>query len=176
MSFVASFSTTQNLGEPSQIVFTDDSTGSDSNITSRRIYLRKADGTFLVPTGTTTDYIVWDYDLPSITVDVLDKDYALLVTVGWVNVGGSTLYDDTQLNGYTLFNRTFSISLSQWLSGNNLLINDNNFFENKSQLTETIDSGNELIELAADIHGAQNCFDLGTTIRLNSQYYFNSNS
>ena len=176
MPFNASFSTEQPVGQAAIITFTDTSSGTDGNITERRVYLRKADGTFLVPVGTTTDYIVWDYADSTISIDVLDKDYALSCVVQWLNTGGSVLYDSTVLSGYTLWNSTFSYQLTQRLSGNPTLINDNNFFSEKSTLRENIDSGNQAIDLAADIFAAQQCYDIATEIRVNSQYYFNANS
>ncbi len=84
MALVNSFSQSQPVGAPSIITLTDTSTGSDSSITERRVYLRKSDGLFLVPPGTETDYIVWDYADATIDIDVLSKDRALLITVEWI--------------------------------------------------------------------------------------------
>lgn len=176
MSFTPSFTAIQVTGEPSQIVITDTSSGSDVAIDSRRVYLRKSDGTFLVPTGTTTEYIEWNYADTTITIDALDQDYALYVIVQWLTSGGSILYASSILSGFTLYNEEFDYSLTQRLSGNPALINDNGFFSEKSELRTNIDSGNQAIDLAADQYGAQQCYNIATGIRLNSQYYFNVNS
>ncbi len=177
MPLVANFSTSQTVGAPESINFVDTSTGSDGAISERRIYLAQADGTFLVPSGTTTDYIVWALADTTITIDdILPKDMGLNITVVWVNSGGTTLYDKFRLTGFTLFNETFDYNLTQQCSGNPLLINDNDFFENKSKLRTMIDSGNNAIEFASDIFGANQCYNIATELRLSSQYFFNTNA
>lgn len=175
MPFAASFSVSQTLGDPSEITFSDTSTGTDGNITERRIYLRLSDGLFLVESGTATDYETWDILDISDTLDVLDEDEAIEVTIQWLDVSGTVLYVSTANYGFTLFNSTFDYQLTQRLSGNPLLINDNNFFELKSELRVAIDSGNDAIAVG-DLFGAQQCYIIATNLRLNSQYYFNANS
>jgi hypothetical protein len=176
MPFSPNFSTSQVLGLPNQIVFTDTSTGSDSNIASRRVYMQTAANIYLVELGTTTNYEVWSILDTTVTYDVLSKDYALYVTVEWLNASNIVLYNKQFLLGYTLYNESFDYHLTQVLSGNPLLINDNNFFENKSQLRVSIDSGNQALTFAADIFAGQQCYDRATNLRLNSPYFFNSNA
>jgi len=85
MPLTPSFSVSQQVGSPSDIVFNDTSTGSDSSLTERRVYLEKHDGQYLVPSGTTTDYIVWPLATNPFTISgILDKDYALNVKVDWI--------------------------------------------------------------------------------------------
>jgi hypothetical protein len=175
MPFTPNFSTSQVLGLPNEIVFTDTSTGSDPSIASRRVYMQTAANSYLVEQGTTTNYEVWSLLNPTITYDVLSKDYALYVTVEWLNASNTVLYNKQFLLGYTLYNESFDYQLTQVLSGNPLLINDNNFFANKSQLRVSIDSGNQALTFASDIFAGQQCYDRATNLRLNSPYFFNSN-
>lgn len=176
MSFTQDFSVVQVVGYPSKIVITDTSTGSDGSIASRRVYLKKADGTFLVPSGTATQYIVWDYADASITIDALDKDYCLLITVEWLDSGGGQLYAKTALQGETLYNETFSYYLSQMVASNPYLMNDNDYFINMSALRTCIDAGNNAISIGADQMTAQLCYDNATALRISSQYYYNANA
>lgn len=176
MPLVQNFSITQVPGQPSVVTLTDTSTGSDVAITQRRVFLVKDDGTYLVPTGTTTDYILWPYVDSFIDIDALDKDYALNITVNWLNVSNTILYTKTILGGLNGYNEDFDYLLTQMLTGNPPLMNDNVFQKNKSQLRNFIDSGDKAIERASDIFGAQQCYDAGTNLRVNSQYYFNINS
>jgi len=176
MSLTADFTTSQTYGVPNSINFVDTSTGTDNTITSRRIYLKTAANTYLVQKGTTTNYEVWDYADLAITLDVLEKDYALQVTVQWL-AGTTVVYTKTyDALGFTLYNETFDYQLTQILSGNPLIINDNNFFPNKSELRTNIDAGNQAIYFATDLFAAQQCYDRATSLRLGSQYYFNANS
>jgi len=169
-----SFTSAQPVGEPSVVTITDTSTGSDAAVTQRRVYLAKDDGTFLVPEGTSTEYIQWPYADSSIDIDALDKDYALLITVQWLNVSNVVLYDLSDNVGFTSYNEDFDYQLTQMLSGNPILINDANFYQSKSDLRTDIDSGDKAILRASDIYGAQQCYDRATNARLLSQYYFPS--
>jgi hypothetical protein len=175
MALTVSFTAQQTLGNPNEILFTDTSSGSDGTITSRRIYILLANGTHLVPTGTTTDYIEWSYADSTLTVDCLTQDVGCTLTVEWLNVSNVVVYDTSIQSGFTLYNETFDYGLTQRLTGNPLLINDNGFWEEKSKVRELIDSGNNAIEFASDIFAAQQCYNDATLIRLNSQYIFNSN-
>lgn len=177
MALVVNFSASQNLGEESEILFTDTSTGTDVAVTQRRIYIQTPSGDYLVEDGTTTEYEVWS-GFPAtttITLDVLTKDRAVTITVQWLDVSNTVLYDKTLKYGFTLYNETFDYGLTQLLAGNPLLINDNNFYQNKSDLRVNIDSGDQALSLAGDTFAAQQCYDRATELRVNSQYYFNEN-
>jgi len=176
MPLVASFSATQPVGEPSVILLTDTSTGSDVLVTQRRVYLRQADGTFLVPSGTSTDYIEWAYANSTIEIDVLDKDYALQVIVEWLNVANAVLYDDSSLELFSSYGEDFDYGTTQQLTGNPTLFNDNRFFTEKSDLRTFLDSAERAILRASDQYGAQECLDGATELRVNSRYYFNINA
>lgn len=167
MPIVPNFSASQTWGNESIVVLQDTSTGSDVAITQRRVYLRTALGTFLVPEGTSTEYVEWAYASSSISIDALDKDYALDIIVQWLDVSNAVLYDKTISVALKLYNLTWNYSKTQWLSGNPLLINDDGFFERKSMMRTFIDDGDEAIDYAADVFSAQQCFDLGTQLRLN---------
>lgn len=167
MAITPNFTIVQSLGEPSIVELTDTSTGSDGNITQRRAYLRKADGTFLVPSGTSTEYVAWGYSDSSIEINALDKDYGLAITVQWLDVSNAVLYDKTINAGLTLYNETEDYGRTQKLSGNPLLVNDDDFWERKMLLRNNIDSGNQAISFASDLFAAQQCYDRATDIRIN---------
>ena len=186
MPFTPGFSTSQTIGLPNKINFTDTSDGTDNAINSRRIFIQDAANAYLVETGTTTNYEIWSItsglDPRSISFDVLKKDMALYITVQWGSLSGiapnqtfTVLYEKSYLSGFTLYNESFDYQMTQVLSGNPLLINDHNFFANKSQLRVSIDSGNQAVFLAADIYAGQQCYDRATNLRLNSPYFFNAN-
>lgn len=86
MPLTPNFTATSILGSPSTIVFTDTSTGSDSNVTERRIYLRTYNGSYLVPDGATTDYIVWPLATNPFYLDILPVDMAFDITVVWEGI------------------------------------------------------------------------------------------
>ena len=179
MPLVASFSAAQTPGVPGTILLTDTSTGTDVAVTQRRVYIQTAAGDYLVEEGTTTEYEAW-VDFPSTTeltlTDILDKDYGVRIVCQWLDVSDTVLYDKTLYYGFTCYNEDFDYQLTQTVAGNPLLISDNNFWGNKSTLRGYIDSGNNAITRNSDTAAAQQCYDLATNMRINSQYFFNINS
>ena len=176
MPLVPNFSTSQQAGLPSNVIVTDTSTGSDVAIVERRVYLTNYAGEYLVEsTNTTTDYTVWPLAQTSISIDCLTQDTALSITVNWVDVGGVTLYTKTVLAGFTLYNETFYYSLTQGqaaVSNPSFILQDTNYFNNKSKLRCLIDSGNQSVTLGYDITSAQECYDLATVMVTNQNIYF----
>jgi hypothetical protein len=95
--------------------------------------------------------------------------------VNWIDAGGVTLYTKTSLAGFTLFNESFYYSLTQGQAavGNpSYILQDNNYFQNKSKLRCLIDSGNQAVTLGYDITSAQECYDLATYMVTNQNNYF----
>ena len=176
MPLTPNFSVTQTPGSPSVVSIADVSTGSDSSVTQRRVYLAKYDGTFLVPENTSTEYVAWALADTSIDIDALDKDYSLIITVQWLDVSDAILYAKSTLYGLTGYGEDFDYSMTQMLAVNPNNVNDNNFFDDKLQLRNLLDSGDNAISRASDQYSAQLCYDEATKLRLGSPYYFNSNA
>lgn len=178
MALTPLFSCSQSAGLPNKINFLDESTGVDAAVVKRRIYISTSTGRFLVETGNSNDYSDWD-DFPAtttISLNVLTQMQACNITVQWLNISNAVLYDYSRQYGFTLYGRTFGYGLSQIMAANPLLINDNQFWDNKEKLSELISSGDEAIAEASDIFNAQLCYNAGTELIVNSQYNFNANS
>lgn len=150
-------------------------------------------GTIAYPTGSTSgtfsggvsqvtlpvsgeEYNYWPYADSSVSLDVLDKDYALQITVQWLGATNNILYAVTGLYGLTSYNEDFDYNLTTMLAANPLLINDNSFRVNKINLRLFIDSGDNAITRSSDIDAAQLCYDQATQLRLGSEYYFNESN
>lgn len=177
MSFSPSFTTSQVLGAPSNIVFMDTSTGSDGAIVGRRIYLKTSTGDFLVQSGNSNQYSTWALaSNPFTLTDILTADKGLTVVVQWVNNSGVVLYDSTQTDGFILFNETDDYGLIQKMAGNPKLIEDNDWFNKLSLLRTYIDSGNQAISFASDTYNAQLCYSAATELIDKKRYVFNINS
>lgn len=176
MPLTPNFTAVQLYGSPNEIVLTDTSTGSDVTITSRRVFIQMPNGTYLVEEGTTTDYEVWNIADDSITLDVLTKDVAVTITVQWLDVTDTVVVSKVYDFGFTQFNESFDYGLTQMLTANPTLINNNDFFPNKSELRVCIDSGNQALSLVGDLFAAQQCYDRATSYRISSRYLFNINS
>lgn len=127
---------------------------------ARRIYVQKSDGTYAVPEGTTTDYIVWALaDISASFKIILKKDIAAIVTVQWIDSNGDMLYESQIVTGYKLFSETFDYNTTYAMSGNPVLINDNGYFNEKQQLRVAIDNGDQAINFAGDIYAAQQSYN-----------------
>jgi hypothetical protein len=172
MALTPNFTASQFSGTPQNITLTDTSTGSDVTITSRRIYLLQANGTFLVPAGTQTDYIVWNIADSSIVLDVLSQDTALSITVQWLNVSNAVVTSLTQSFAFIAYNETFFYGLNQNLVGNANLSASTNWFQNMSNLQLQIDSAQQSITFASDIFNAQAALNRATYISSNSSFFF----
>lgn len=178
MSYTQDFSTTQTVGYPSQINLTDSGSGSDAAIVSRRIYLVDAEGNYVVPTGTTTDYVNFPIVLlatDEITIDCLTVDSALDITVQWLNVSNVVLYSKTHLKGFTLYNETLYYSLTQTQASQAQppnVMQDTNYYLNKITLRTNIDDGNQAITYGDDITTAQAAYDRATLMVTNESSYF----
>lgn len=172
MPLTPSFTVSQTAGLPSVITLTDNSTGSDAAITQRYVYIQKNDGTYLVPIGTLTSYILWNYANPTIAIDVLKKDMALQVTVQWQSSTSTVLYTTNSLNLFTLYLKTFFYSLTQYQATNKSITQNNNFYGNKSKLWGYIKGAETAVQLAGDISGAQNELDAATQMITSEKMFF----
>ena len=175
MPLTPNFTTSQQVGLPSNVIITDTSTGSDPAIVDRAVFLVDYQGNFVVPTGTTTNYVLWPLAQPSISIDCLTQDTALAITVNWVDALGVTLYKKTVLAGFALYNESFYYSLTQGQAvvGNpSYILQDSNYFQNKSKLRCLIDSGDQAVTLGYDITSAQECYNLATYMTNNQNNFF----
>lgn len=179
MSLSVSFTTSQVIGAPSEIVIVDTTTGSDVLAVSRRLALVTATGQYLTEAGLfdTATYISWPIaDGLTLTLDVLDEDMALDITLDYLNVSGGVVASDTSLEGFTLYNMSYMYTLTQDQALQNqpppMIIQDSNYYNNKSIFITEIDSGNNAITYGGDIVSAQNCYSRATYMRINSNSYF----
>ena len=172
MPLVPNFTASQYSGTPSVITLTDTSTGSDVTIASRRVYLLQANGTFLVPAGTTTDYIVWDLVDTSIDLDVLSQDSALSITVQWMSGINTVVTSKTISFAFTAYNETFYYSLTESQVANSNLSASTNWYQTKLILRVEIDSADQAITFASDIYSAQAALNRATYISTNQAYFF----
>lgn len=172
MAFSQNFSVTQNILAPSILVLADISTGTDAAITSRRVYLQLANGNYLTPTGVTTDYNLWPIPGATLSLDVLDQDYAISITVQWLDVSNAILYTKTQIYSFTLYSEQFLYYLTQMQAAGNKNLADTNYFTNKMKLRVFVDSANNAVEYASDIFGAQECLDSAALMIDNQNDYF----
>jgi hypothetical protein len=155
MSFIENFTATQYISAPNLIVFDDTSTGTDVAIAKRRVYMQKSDGTYLVVDGTTTDYEEWALANTTISYDVLDKDYALTITVEWLDALNIVLYSKTVDYCFSTYSKIYDVKLSKAQVSSPSLLDGDNWLSTKFALTTYIRAADDAISLGAGITIAQ---------------------
>lgn len=155
-----SFTATQVIGQPSNIVLTDTSGGSDVAVTGRVVRILNAAGNPVVPTGNPSSiFILWPIANATITLNVLPTDASYSVQVDWVNVSNAVLYTLTQKFSFTLYSETFYYSLTQLQSASPGIVQDVNYYTNKLILRCSIDEANQAIAYAGDLFSAQSALN-----------------
>jgi len=167
MALTPSFSLSATA-DPSAVSVQDTSTGSDGAITTRKIIFTQTDGT---PLGGSP------YDFPlsagtSITVNPLDKDYGLTVTVNWVDVSGAVLYTANQIFVFTQYAKLFLESLTQQQIANPEIVNDQNFIQNKFNLFQGVKSAENALTYGQSVSAAQFCITQYQELITNNQFFF----
>lgn len=176
MPLTPNFTVTQLPGTPEVVTITDTSTGSNVDITQRRVTIQDSLNNYLVPPGTLTDYIQWALVDTSIDVEnAITKDYALTIKVDWLDVSNAVINTKTEIFYLTGYNDDFDYTLTQMLVANPMRFNDANFFENKIKLRHYMDEGVLAVSRAVDLYLAQVCFDEATKIRNNKSSLLNIN-
>lgn len=172
MPIVPAFTISQSSIAPSNVTATDTSTGSDVSITSRRIFFQTTLGTYLVETGTSTQYESWAYADSSDTWNILTTDQALSITVQWLDVSNNILYTLTQVFCLAAYNKQFFYYLGQQQALTPGIIQDSNYFSNMATYWMLITGAIQAIEIGADVASSQNCLNAATQMMQNQSYYF----
>lgn len=160
MPLTPNFITTQDLSNPNLITFTDTSSGTDGTITTRYIFVQLWDGSYLVPKGTTTNYIVWDYANSSIVLDLINKSQAVKVTVQWfADVNSSAVYELSENIEWGLFDYLFLFQLLQTQTSSPNVINNPTFYEQTLNMIVNLFQAENAILPMGDIYSSQAAFD-----------------
>jgi hypothetical protein len=171
LPLTVSFSVSQSLADPSTITIEDTSTGSDGTITSRRVYIRLANGTYLVVDGTTTDYEVWAIADDTITLDLLPRSEAPQIIVQWL-AGSTVVYTSTAYALFSWADKLFLYQLTQTQAGRPKLIDNKNYYLSKIKMIVGIDDAYNAIYYASDIYNAQESLDDNYYLMNNQQLFF----
>lgn len=173
MPFTPSFVVSQSAETPSSVTFTDDSSGSDVLILSRRIYITDSAGNPVVPEGTTTDYIAWALATNPITVEnLLPNDLDVNIEVTWNGAGGAELYSEEAAYPLNENNKQFFFYLMQQQALVPGIVQDSNYFSNLAQYWTNIVASINVTENTAVIAAGQNCIDRATYMMQNESLFF----
>lgn len=172
MPLIPNFTVSQTPAAPTNIVVTDTSTGSDSAIVARRVYVVNSQNQFLVPAGVTTTYTPWQWPNPSVTLDILTEDQAVNIKVEWLGNFGIVLYETSYNFCLSQYNKQFFYYLVQVQSQTYNIIQDNRYWQNMATYWANIVGAIKAVELANDIFGSQACLNRATLMKDNQNKYF----
>lgn len=175
MAIVESFTISQSALTPAVITAVDTSTGSYDTITARKISFQNSQGNYLNTGGaisTTPVYIDWPLANTTQSFSVLTEDQALAITVFWVNAGGATVNELTQLYCLSRFNRNFFYYLIQMQGLTPGILQDSTYFSAISTYWMNIIGAINAVEDGADIAASQNCLNRATYMMNNQTLYF----
>ncbi len=165
MALDVSFSVEQSAANPGAVTLVDTSTGSDVAVTQRRIYFTDYHGNAVVPSGTSTAYVIWPYADSSITVNnLLTSDMALNVRVDWLDVSNVALYTLNTNYCFSQFNQNFFYTLIQSQSLTPGIIQDANYYSNLSIYWVNITGAIQAIEIGNDLSSSQKCLTIATNM------------
>ncbi len=172
MSFTPSIQVSQSALTPNIVTVLDNSSGSDGAISQRRVYVQTAQATYLVPSGTSTDYTQWAIANASIALNILTEDQCVNIIVQWLNVSNTVLYSYENQYALSEYNKQFLVYLvaSQGLTPG--IVQDSNYSGSIATFWTNVIAGINQVEFAADIAGGQNCFSRATFMRLNQANFF----
>lgn len=160
MPLTPSFTAQQGLSNPNLITFTDTSTGSDGTIIARYIFIQLWDGSYLVPAGTTTNYIIWNYANSSIISDLLTKSQAATVTVNWYSdINSNPIYSVAQDVEWGLYDYLALFGLLQTQTSNPQIINSSDFYDNCLDMIVNLFQAENAIIKMNDVYSSQAAFD-----------------
>ena len=169
------FTATQVLGSPSEVVITDTSTGSDTeSITKRRVYFTDKNGDAVNVSGTTTAYEQFN-DYPSttaITLDLLTQDLAADIRCDWLNASNVVKQTLTIRRDFTLYAKTYYISLIKSLQSNQKLKDSANFWKKVTELLDDIEMADDAILLLNDIYSSQAALNRAKELIDSPSYFF----
>jgi hypothetical protein len=137
MAFAGSFTVTPDLTDPTSFVLTDTSTGSDTNIIDRNVYLYMTNGNLLLPAGSATNYIDWPVGPSTLAINgLLTQDYSLNILVNWISTDpiDDSTYTYTVLYTFTGNTTLFINGLIQEIAATPNLENSYNFMGNLAKI------------------------------------------
>lgn len=157
------------------VVFTDTSTGTDTNIIGRQIRTYDASGNIVLPTGNTSGNIDWPLPLgTAISVDLLPKDLALAITVVWISsspLAPPSTYTATILYGFSGYSDAFIYKLIEDLTARPSLKNDVNWFGGLSRAQTDADNVIRSVNNLSIFNAQENLDDIKYLID-NSEKFF----
>lgn len=167
------FTSTQSISNPALITFVDSSIGVDATLTTRRIYVRLANGNWLNTAGesATIVYETWPYVDVSIVLDLLTKSTTSSVTVEWYS-GAVLSYSTTILMEWDLYDYIFAYELLQSQTATPGIIQDSNYYSNFFKFLTNLWNSENAVTVGDDLYSSQSSLNKNQSLIDNTDFYF----
>jgi len=170
----ANFTTSESLGTPSDITFVDSSVGSDNTLTVRKIYIRLANGNYLLSGGaetSTATAIDWPINDVSITLTLISQSTTASVRIDWL-AGSTIVYTKTALQTWNLYDYLFGLELIQSQTATPTIIQDSNYYNNFFQFITNIFNSETANTYGNDLYSSQASLNRNQYLINNSDIFF----
>lgn len=135
--------------DPTAIILTDTSTGSDGAIASRQILLYTVQNALLVAA------IPWPLATNPITINPLTQDIALNLVVNWLDGSGNILYTFSAIQAFTGYGENFAYNLIQTEESSPGILQDVNYQGYVNTLNNYLVSAVRAISVGQSLKNAQ---------------------
>lgn len=174
--FTQNFEVSQTPINPAYVIITDTSIPSNSyatyGIDRRIITIKDVFGNFIVPAGTTNNYIDWALLNNPISLMILTQDIAVNIQVDWLDLSGNVLYTLNNNYCFSQYNKQFLYYLIQLQAHTFNIIQDTNYWRNINVFWANIIGAINAVQIGNDISASQACLNRATNMALNQAYYF----
>ncbi len=174
MPLTPNFSSSESLASPNLITFSDTSTGTDNTLTTRRVYVRLANGNYVTAGATqssTSAYTSWNYSDPSITIDLITQSTPADVTVEWY-AGSTLVYSKTILMLWDLYDYLFAYEEIQSQTATPTIISDSNYYSNFFRFITNIWCAENCVTVGSDLYSSQSILNVNQNMINNATIYF----
>lgn len=167
------FTSTESLASPNLVTFTDTSVGTDLTLTTRRIYIKLANGNWLTTAGesTTSAYETWNYSDASIQLNLLSQSTTGRVTVEWY-AGATLTYTKIILMEWDLYDYLFGFELIQSQTATPGIIQDQNYYSNFFKFITNIWCSESAVTYGDDLYSSQSALNKNQELITNDDLYF----
>ncbi|HXU25765.1 MAG TPA: hypothetical protein VN698_00930 [Bacteroidia bacterium] len=173
MALTPNFTSTEDLYSNNLVTFNDTSTGSDGTITVRHISILLADGSYLVPAGTSTNYIIWDYANSSILLNLLTKSTSATVKVEWfADPTQAAVYTLTQYMIWDLYDYVFLFGLLGSQTSKPIVVDDIGYWPNSWYMCTNLFQAEQAIVKMNDTYSSQGALDRNQDLIDNQSKFF----
>lgn len=168
MAYNLAFQISESL-TPGVFTIQDSSSGSDPNLTGKLIYIYKIDGSLF------TAAIPWSIADSSITLSILDKDYAFNIVVTAQSsspLPSPSSYTASKIYAFTSYGMNFYGYLIQLLSSRPVIISDTDFYNNMNIFHVELVNAKFAIDYLEDQAAAQSAIERYQNLINNQNYFF----